>query len=371
MLDRAIQVHGALGVSDDTPLAAMWRQGCACCGWPTGPDEVHKMVIALRELNRFKPTGEPRRGVSVGQRRDAHRTADRGLTDEQQDFVEAIRDFSEREKLERCRSDDDHSDEVAARWPSSAGGASRSTRSTAARAARSSTRRCSWRRSRAGSSPSPAYGVTLIVVGALNRFGTEEQKQELLGGVAKGGTLAIAMSEPEAGSDVARSRRAPRREDGEWVLNGSKMWSSYAHKASHIADRLPHRRGSSRHEGLSMIFVPRDAEGMTITPIETLGGEETNELHLDNVRVPGGGLLGTEGNGWTQLMAGLNKERVILAAHGARAGAARVRRRARLRQGAQAVRPPDRQLPGARSTGSPTSRPSWPRRGCWCAGSRS
>jgi acyl-CoA dehydrogenase len=49
-----MQVHGALGMSDDTPLAAMWRQG----RWlriADGPDEVHKMVIALRELNRFKP----------------------------------------------------------------------------------------------------------------------------------------------------------------------------------------------------------------------------------------------------------------------------------------------------------------------------
>ena len=63
-----------------------------------------------------------------------------------------------------------------------------------------------------------------------------------------------------------------------------------------------------------MIFVPRDAEGFTVTPIQTLGGEETNELHLDNVRVPESALLGAEGGGWTQLMAGLNNERVILAA---------------------------------------------------------
>ena len=63
-----------------------------------------------------------------------------------------------------------------------------------------------------------------------------------------------------------------------------------------------------------MILVPREADGMTITPIETLGGEETNEIHLDGVRVPEDALLGTEGGGWTQLMAGLNYERTILAA---------------------------------------------------------
>jgi acyl-CoA dehydrogenase len=54
VLDRAMQVHGALGMSDDVPLALSWRQG----RWlriADGPDEVHKIVIAMRELNRFKP----------------------------------------------------------------------------------------------------------------------------------------------------------------------------------------------------------------------------------------------------------------------------------------------------------------------------
>ena len=165
-----------------------------------------------------------------------------------------------------------------------------------------------------GQIPIGAYGVTLIVVGALNRFGTEEQKRDLLGRVAKGGTLAIAMSEPDSGSDVAAlkcARPARRRRVG---CHGAKMWCSFAHKASHTLIVCRTGEGSERHEGLSMIFVPRDAEGFTITPIETLGGEETNELHLDDVRVPEDALLGTEGGGWMQLMAGLNNERVILAA---------------------------------------------------------
>src|SRR3954466_9739773 len=86
------------------------------------------------------------------------------------------------------------------------------------------------------------------------------------------------------------------------------------HVESHTLIVCRTRAGSERHEGLSMIMVPRDAEGFTITPIKTLGGEETNELHLDNVRVPESALVGVDGNGWTQLMAGLNFERVILAA---------------------------------------------------------
>jgi alkylation response protein AidB-like acyl-CoA dehydrogenase len=165
-----------------------------------------------------------------------------------------------------------------------------------------------------GQIPVAGYGVTLIVVGALNKFGSEEQKRELLGNVTRGGVLAIAMSEPEAGSDVGSLKTRARVEDGEWVLNGSKMWCSYAHVASHILIVCRTGEGSEKHEGLSMILVPRETEGLTITPIKTMGGEETNELHLDDVRVPESALLGAEGNGWTQLMAGLNNERVILAA---------------------------------------------------------
>jgi alkylation response protein AidB-like acyl-CoA dehydrogenase len=235
-----------------------------------------------------------------------------GLTDEQRAFVEAIRDFAERETW-TAPEGDHHSEEVAAKmaelgWyglqiPEEYGGSGGSFLD--ATLFLEETARCQI--------PVGAYGVTLIVVGALNRFGTEEQKRELLGRVVKGGTLAIAMSEPDAGSDVASLKTRARPDDGEWVINGAKMWCSYAHKASHVL--IVCRTGEGeRHEDMSMILVPREAEGFTMTPIKTMGGEETNELHLDGVRVPADGLLGAEGGGWTQLMAGLNNERTILAA---------------------------------------------------------
>src|SRR5918999_2925281 len=238
-------------------------------------------------------------------------SAELGLSDEQRDFVAAIRDFCERERFD---SDDPHDEDVAARMAElgwygltideqygGSGGSFLDATLFLEETAR-------------GQIPIGAYGVTLIVVGALNRFGTGEQKRELLGRVAAGGALAIAMSEPEAGSDVAALKTRARRDNGEWVLDGSKMWCSFAHKASHVLIVCRTGESDDRHEGMSMVFVPRDAEGFTVTPIETLGGEDTNELHLDGVRVPEGALLGSEGNGWIQLMAGLNNERVILAA---------------------------------------------------------
>lgn len=70
-----------------------------------------------------------------------------------------------------------------------------------------------------GQAPIGAYGVTLICVGALNRFGSDEQKRDLLGRVARGGALAIAMSEADAGSDVAALKCRARRDGDEWVLS--------------------------------------------------------------------------------------------------------------------------------------------------------
>ena len=248
------------------------------------------------------------------------RGADLGLTDEQQDFVRSVRDFCAKEfpteRLAEITNDyEDLQSEDVARRMAELGwygltidehyGGSGGTFFDAALFLEETAH---------GRAPIGGYGVTLIVVGALNRFGTEDQKRDLLGRVAAGGGLAIAMSEPESGSDVASLKTSAARDNGEWVLNGSKMWCSYAHKASHILIVCRTERGDSQHEGISMIFVPRDADGLTITPIPTLGGKETNELYLEDCRVPEDALLGTEGNGWTQLMAGLNNERVILGA---------------------------------------------------------
>ncbi len=246
--------------------------------------------------------------------------ADLALSDERQDFVRALRDFCAREfpaaRLEQVTSGytDMHVESVAEQlaglgWYGltiderygGSGGSFLDATIFLEEIAR-------------GRAPIGGYDVTLICVGQLNRFGTEDQKQDLLGRVARGGVLAIAMSEPESGSDVASLKTRAVRDGDEWVLNGSKMWCSYAHKASHILVVCRSSEGDSAHEGLSMLFVPRDADGLTVTPIETMGGTETNELHLDDVRLRADALLGREGNGWHQLMAGLNNERVILGA---------------------------------------------------------
>ncbi len=165
-----------------------------------------------------------------------------------------------------------------------------------------------------GLAPIGGYATTLIVAGATQRFGTEEQKAEILGGIASGSVEAIAMTEPEAGSDVGSLTTAAERVNGGFVINGQKVFCSNAHISDHILVVCRTTKGTNKHEGLSMIWVPSDAGGMDVKPIDTMGGRETNYLYFSDCEVPASAVLGEVDQAWMQLMAGLNVERLILAA---------------------------------------------------------
>jgi isovaleryl-CoA dehydrogenase len=162
--------------------------------------------------------------------------------------------------------------------------------------------------------PMAGYGVSLIVAGAYERFGTDSQKEEILKGITSGRVEAIAMSEPEAGSDVGNLSCKAERQNGGFVLNGQKTWISAAHIADHILVIARSDSSGSKHEGLSMFSVPTDADGIEISSIETMGGKEVNDVFLTDCYVPEERVLGQVDGGWMQLMAGLNVERLILAA---------------------------------------------------------
>ena len=107
-----------------------------------------------------------------------------------------------------------------------------------------------------GLAPIGGYATTLIVAGATRRFGTEEQKQRILGGIAKGSVEAIAMTEPESGSDVGSLSTEAERSNGGFVINGQKVFISNAHISDHVLVVCRTTKGDNKHEGLSMIFVP-------------------------------------------------------------------------------------------------------------------
>jgi isovaleryl-CoA dehydrogenase len=246
---------------------------------------------------------------------------DFSLTDEQQDFVAAIRDFcqrecgtpEQREKLTNgyteAHSSDLYRQMAELGWlgltiPEQYGG-SGGTMLDACLFMEESSR---------GLAPIGGYATTLIVAGATRRFGTEEQKTQVLGGISSGSVEAIAMTEPEAGSDVGSLTTEAKRANGGFVINGQKVFCSNAHISDHVLVVARTTKGEDKHQGLSMIFVPRDAEGMEVQPIDTMGGRETNHLYFSDCEAPADAVLGEVDAGWMQLMAGLNVERLILAA---------------------------------------------------------
>src|SRR3712207_2311048 len=148
----------------------------------------------------------------------------------------------------------------------------------------------------------------------LLTYGTEEQRREILPRIVRGECyFVIGMSEPDSGSDLASIRtRAVRNGDGDWVVDGAKVWTSNAH-ASHygiVLVRTSPQDTSNRHAGMSQLLVDLSLPGITVNPIRILdGGHHFNEVVFEDVVVPGGMLLGEEGNGWHQVTAELAFER--------------------------------------------------------------
>ena len=155
--------------------------------------------------------------------------------------------------------------------------------------------------------------LTLNSIGpTLMLMGSEQQKAEFLPRIRAGELeFAIGYSEPDAGSDLASLRTRAVRDGDDYVVNGQKIWTTGASVATHLW--LAARTGAQedRHRGISLYIVPMDTPGITVTPIITQGGERTNAVFLDNVRVPVSAMIGEENSGWKAVTAALNFERMF------------------------------------------------------------
>lgn len=148
---------------------------------------------------------------------------------------------------------------------------------------------------------------------ALLRFGTEEQRRWFLPCIAAGECwFSLGMSEPDAGSDLASVRTAASRVEGGWRVTGTKVWTTNAH-LNHFAVvlcRTSPQGDGDRHAGLSQLIVDLGADGVQVSPIPLIDGEEhVNEVVLDGVFVPDERVLGEVGQGWRQVTAELAHER--------------------------------------------------------------
>nr|WP_240945335.1 acyl-CoA dehydrogenase family protein [Rhodococcus sp. HNM0569] len=150
-------------------------------------------------------------------------------------------------------------------------------------------------------------GPTLIA------FGTEAQKQRFLPGIKNVTELwAQGYSEPGAGSDLANVSTTARLEDGKWIINGQKIWTSLAHVAQWAFVVARTEPGSKRHQGLSFLLVPLDQPGVTVRPIQQLTGtSEFNEVFFDDAVTDADLVVGEPGEGWKVAMGLLTFERGV------------------------------------------------------------
>ncbi len=164
----------------------------------------------------------------------------------------------------------------------------------------------------------PIPFVTLNTVGpTLMRFGSEDQKARFLPGILGGEIhFAIGYTEPEAGTDLASLRTRAVRDGDEYVVNGSKIFTSGANDADFIWLAVRTDPDAPKHKGISILLVPTASPGFKASPIVTVGGVRTNATYYDDLRVPAANLVGRENEGWRMITTQLNHERVGLAAMG-------------------------------------------------------
>jgi alkylation response protein AidB-like acyl-CoA dehydrogenase len=170
-----------------------------------------------------------------------------------------------------------------------------------------------------GANPAACH-AQMYVMGTLLRHGSEAQKQQYLPAIAAGELRlqAFGVTEPGAGSDTTRITTRAEKVDGGWKVNGQKIWTSralYSDLMLLLARTTPYDQVTKRSQGLSTFLVDlRSTPGIDIRPIATMMNHNTTQVFLTDVLLPDDALVGVEGNGFKQILDGMNAERILIAA---------------------------------------------------------
>ncbi len=167
-----------------------------------------------------------------------------------------------------------------------------------------------------------AAHAQMYVMNTLLRYGSDEQKQSYLPGIAKGELRlqAFGVSEPTSGTDTLSLRTFAEREGDDYVVNGQKIWTSRAEHSDLmmlLARTTPRDQVEKKTDGLSLFLVNMRevvGNGMTIKPIRTMMNHSTTEVFFDDMRIPASSLIGEEGKGFRYILSGMNAERILIAA---------------------------------------------------------
>jgi 3-oxochol-4-en-24-oyl-CoA dehydrogenase len=149
--------------------------------------------------------------------------------------------------------------------------------------------------------------------------GTEEQKERWLWSLLSGEEFWCQLfSEPGAGSDLAALTTRAERDGDEYVINGQKVWNSFAHIAKWGILLARTDPAAAKHQGISYFVCPMDRPGIEVRPLVDMTGEHAfNEVFFSDVRIPSDHLIGAEHGGWELAKVTLGNERVSLSGEGA------------------------------------------------------
>jgi alkylation response protein AidB-like acyl-CoA dehydrogenase len=165
---------------------------------------------------------------------------------------------------------------------------------------------------RAAGGPTIGFGTTLLPANAIRAVGSDELKRAILPGVAAGETLiCLGYTEPEGGSDVFACQTRSRRDGDEWVVDGQKMFTTFAHRADYcflLTRSDPESRGP---HGLTMLLVPMDTPGIEVQAVRTMGYERTNIVFYNDVRVSDFHRIGEPDQGLHVMRAALEAEQNV------------------------------------------------------------
>ncbi len=147
------------------------------------------------------------------------------------------------------------------------------------------------------------------------KFGSDALKRRVVPDILAGKKIsALAITEPDGGSDVASIRTTARREGDDYIVDGAKMFITSGVRADYVTTAV--RTGEKGRGGISLLLIEKGMPGFTQTPLKKMGWwmSDTAALHFDGVRVPAGNLIGEEGQGFAAIMHNFNGERIGMAA---------------------------------------------------------
>jgi alkylation response protein AidB-like acyl-CoA dehydrogenase len=157
--------------------------------------------------------------------------------------------------------------------------------------------------------PMYAASTGAMVGNVIRAVGSDWLKETILPPLLNGElTIALGMTEPEAGSDVANVQTKARQVDDGWVIDGQKMFTTNGHLADHVFLLARTDPESERHRGLTTFLVPLDSPGIEVQPVFTVSGERTNITFYDEVHLDDRWRISEVGKGWHSLMIALQDE---------------------------------------------------------------